>query len=164
MCISHSDVFLAVVRYRTATSAATTGIEIMESRVEMQIPFETRVTSRLYSIQSIDTFPAIGQPERIVEILAMILTGQSLRSTVIQTGNCWEIPRKSRNGRSHTNIRRKKKKRNCLILSFPLEEQEESRRQRFLNRCACVELLFQEQHCIIRILLMIWISELEIQL
>ena len=31
-------------------------------------PFETRVTSRLYSIQSIDTFPAIGQPERIVEI------------------------------------------------------------------------------------------------
>ena len=68
MCISHSDVFLAVVRYRTATSAATTGIEIMESRVEMQIPFETRVTSRLHSIQSIDTFPAIGQPERIVEI------------------------------------------------------------------------------------------------
>ena len=68
MCISHSDVFLAVARYRTATSAATTGIETMEIRVEMQIPFETRVTSRLYSIQSIDTFPAIGQPERIVEI------------------------------------------------------------------------------------------------
>ena len=54
--------------YRIATNAATTGIEIMESRVEMQIPFETRVTSRLYSIQSMDTFPAIGQPERIVEI------------------------------------------------------------------------------------------------
>ena len=61
------------------------------------------------------------------------------------------------------NIRRKKKKRNCLILSFPLEEQEESRRQRFLNRCACVELLFQEQHCIIRILLMILMWELVIR-
>ena len=40
----------------------------MDSRVEIQIPFDTRVTSWLYSIQSMDTFPAIGQPERIVEI------------------------------------------------------------------------------------------------
>ena len=40
----------------------------MDSGVEIQIPFDTRVTSWLYSIQSIDTFPAIGQPERIVEI------------------------------------------------------------------------------------------------
>lgn len=32
-----------------------------------------------------------------------------------------------------------------------------------LNRCACVELLFQEQHCIIRILLMILMWELVIR-
>lgn len=54
--------------YKIATNADTIGIEIMDSRVEIQIPFDTRVTSRLYSIQSMDTFPAIGQPERIVEI------------------------------------------------------------------------------------------------
>lgn len=54
--------------YKIATNADTIGIEIMDSRVEIQIPFDTRVTSRLYSIQSMDTFPAMGQPERIVEI------------------------------------------------------------------------------------------------
>ncbi len=46
--------------YKIATSADTIGIEIMDSRVEIQIPFDTRVTSRLYSIQSMDTFPAMG--------------------------------------------------------------------------------------------------------
>lgn len=54
--------------YKIATNADTIGIEIMDSRVEIQIPFDTRVTSRSYSIQSMDTFPAMGQPGRIVEI------------------------------------------------------------------------------------------------
>ena len=54
--------------YKIATNADTIGIEIMDNKVEIQIPFDTRVTSRLYSIQSMDTFPAMGQPERIVEI------------------------------------------------------------------------------------------------
>lgn len=54
--------------YKIETNADTIGIEIMDNKVEIQIPFDTRVTSRLYSIQSMDTFPAMGQPERIVEI------------------------------------------------------------------------------------------------
>ena len=93
--------------------------------------------------------------EKTVETLVMILTARSLRSTAIRTGNCSEIHRRSRNGRSHTNIRRKKRKRNCLILNFPLEGPEGSHRLPCLSRCACVERLFQGQHCTIRISLMI---------
>ena len=62
---------------------------------------------------------------------------------------------KVQNGQSHTNIRRKKRKQNCLILNFPLEGPEGSHRLPCLSRCACVERLFQGQHCTIRISLMI---------
>ena len=73
--------------YKIATNADTIGIEIMDSRVEIQIPFDTRVTSRLYSIQSMDTFPAIGQPERIVEISkSMRSLIKNLRTRKVITG------------------------------------------------------------------------------
>ena len=53
----------------------------------MQIPLDTRVTSRLYSIQSMDTFPAIGQPERIVEISkSMRSLIKNLRTRKVITG------------------------------------------------------------------------------
>ena len=47
------------------------------------------------------------------------------------------------------------RKRNCLILNFPLEGPEGSHRLPCLSRCAYVERLFQGQHCTIRISLMI---------
>ena len=73
--------------YKIATNADTIGIEIMDSRVEIQIPFDTRVTSWLYSIQSMDTFPAIGQPERIVEISkSMRFLIKNLRTRKVITG------------------------------------------------------------------------------
>ena len=95
---------------------------------------------------------AIGET---VEISATISMVRSLRSTAIRTGNCSEIHQKFQNGQSHTNIRRKKRKQNCLILNFPLEGPEGSHRLPCLSRCACVERLFQGQHCTIRISLMI---------
>ena len=59
----------------------------MDNSVEMQIPLDTRVTSRLYSIQSMDTFPAIGQPERIVEISkSMRSLIKNLRTRKVITG------------------------------------------------------------------------------
>lgn len=73
--------------YNIATNAATIGIEIRDNSVEMQIPLDTRVTSRLYSIQSMDTFPAIGQPERIVEISkSMRSLIKNLRTRKVITG------------------------------------------------------------------------------
>ena len=73
--------------YKIATNADTIGIEIMDNSVEMQIPLDTRVTSRLYSIQSMDTFPAIGQPERIVEISkSMRFLIKNLRTRKVITG------------------------------------------------------------------------------
>lgn len=59
----------------------------MDNSVEMQIPLDTRVTSRLYSIQSMDTFPAIGQPERIVEISKSVRSLiKNLRTRKVITG------------------------------------------------------------------------------
>lgn len=97
----------------------------------------------------------LQRSEKTVEISATISMVRSLRSTAIRTGNCSEIHQKFQNGQSHTNIRRKKRKQNCLILNFPLEGPEESHRLPCLSRCACVERLFQGQHCTIRISLMI---------
>ena len=97
----------------------------------------------------------LQRSEKTVEISATISMVRSLRSTAIRTGNCSEIHQKFQNGQSHTNIRRKKRKQNCLILNFPLEGPEGSHRLPCLSRCACVERLFQGQHCTIRISLMI---------
>ena len=112
-------------------------------------------TQTKYAKQRMKSGMQLQRSEKTVEISATISMVRSLRSTAIRTGNCSEIHQKFQNGQSHTNIRRKKRKQNCLILNFPLEGPEGSHRLPCLSRCACVERLFQGQHCTIRISLMI---------
>ena len=90
---------------------------------------------------------------------AMTSTERWSRSTVSRTGRSSGQPRKCPDGRSPTNIRRRKKRQSFWISSCRSEGQAGSRRLRYLSRYGSVERAFRGRRFTIRTLSMIWMSE-----